>query len=129
MKKIVIVLSLISLIFTSCEIETSQVVIEDIDLDLTSFTEKEYHYVNNDLVLFETTYNIYTVNVFVTNNGLMTAYDVEVDVYISATNGESFTETHFIESIKPNETIYIDQDEVFENARIDEYSADVYWSE
>lgn len=129
MKKFIILISIISLAFVSCEFESSQVVIDDIDLDLTSFTESEYHYINNDLVLFETTYNIYTVSVFVTNNGFMTAYDVEVDVNISASNGERFTETHFIGSIEPNETVYIAQDEVFENATIIEYNADVYWSE
>lgn len=129
MKKLVIIFSVLSLFLTSCEFEASRVVVDDIDLEHQVLTGTDYIYRNGDWIKVQTDYNYYTIHVEVENRGDFTAYDVEVDIFISATNGESFTETHYIGELGPNDRAYITQDEVFSNASIDEYSADVYWVE
>lgn len=129
MKKLFILFSVLSLFLTACEFEASRVVVDDIDLEHQVLIGTDYIYRNGNWVKIETEYNYYTVHVEVKNRGDFTAYNVEVDIFISATNGESFTETHYIGELRPNERAYITQDEVFSNTAIDEYSADVYWVE
>lgn len=129
MKKLLFLLAIAPLFLTSCEYDSSNVRIDDIYMEHSYTTNTEVRYINNEPVYFENVSNYYTIYINVENNSFQTAYDIEVDVEFTTSDGVRYTETHYINYLDGYESIEISQFEVFENTRIIDYSADVYWSE